>query len=204
MVSGQIVARGVKEPRLLEVMRRVPRHRFVLPEYRHQAYVDHPVQIGCGQTISQPYMVALMTELLELTPEDRVLEIGTGSAYQTAILAELAKEVVTIERHEPLADRARERLEELGYDNVVVLAGDGTLGCPEHAPFNAILVTAAAPRIPSSLRDQMAVGGRLVCPMGGREVQTLTKVVHTPQGFEESEDIRCVFVPLIGKEGWPD
>jgi len=180
MVERQIAARDVHDPRVLDAMRRVPRHRFVPPERRDQAYADHPVLIGCDQTVSQPYIVAIMTELLALTPTDRVLEIGTGSGYQTAILAELAEDVVTVERHEALADSAQQRLDELGYDNVSVIAGDGTLGCPDRAPFDAILVTAAAPRVPTASCDQLTVGGRLVCPTGSRDLQTLRTLVRTP------------------------
>lgn len=202
MVATQIAARGVKDPAVLDAMRRVPRHAFIPPARRALAYKDYPIQIDCGQTISQPYMVALMTGLLELRPEDRVLEIGTGSGYQTAILAELAAEVISIERHEALADHARDQLDQLEYSNVAVLTGDGTLGCREHAPFDAILVTAGSPHVPASLRDQLAEGGRLVCPTGSRDVQTLTKLVRTARGFKETESIRCVFVPLIGQEGW--
>ena len=202
MVKDQIVARGVKDPQVLDVLRRVPRHHFVLPETKRQAYEDHPVLIGCGQTISQPYMVALMTELLELKPQEKVLEIGTGSGYQTAILAELAAEVVSIERNEPLADRARACLESAGYDNVTVLVGDGTLGWPEDAPYDAILVTAGSPQLPSSLEAQLAMGGRLVCPVGSRDIQKLLKVVRTTEGFREEAGISCVFVPLLGAEGW--
>jgi protein-L-isoaspartate(D-aspartate) O-methyltransferase len=204
MVDQQIVARGVEDILVIEAMRRVPRHRFVPPDLRPQAYEDHPLQIGCGQTISQPYMVALMTELLVLTKNDHVLEVGTGSAYQAAILAELAAAVVTIERQATLAERARDTLDDLDYENVEVLSGDGTLGCPERAPFDAILVTAGSPHVPASLREQLAVGGRLVCPVGGRDVQTLVKVERTPHGYREHNNISCVFVPLIGAEGWAD
>jgi len=204
MVDNQIATRGVIDPNVLAAMRHVPRHAFIPTRLRTQAYEDHPVQIGHGQTISQPYMVAIMTQSLDLTPEDRVLEIGTGSGYQTAILAELAKEVISIERNESLAETARDRLEGLGCDNVTVLAGDGTLGYPEGAPYDAILVTAAGPDVPSSLKAQLAVGGRLVCPAGPRDCQQLITITRTDTGLKEDRGISCVFVPLIGDEGWPE
>ncbi len=204
MVDKQIAARGIRDPRVLEAMRTVPRHLFLSPDLWGEAYADHPVRIGCGQTISQPYMVAIMTELLALAPEDRVLEIGTGSGYQTAILARLAREVISIERHQALADRAQQRLAEMGYDNATVLAGDGSAGWPEGAPYDAILVTAGSPSLPASLKAQLAEGGRLVCPIGGRELQRLLKVVRQGNIYIESESISCIFVPLIGREGWPE
>jgi len=202
MVDIQIASRGVVDPRVLAAMRRVPRHRFVPSEAAASAYEDHPVQIGCGQTISQPYMVAVMTELLTLQPDERVLEIGTGSGYQAAILAGLAKEVITLERHAELAERAQACFAQLGYDNITVLVRDGTLGYPESAPYDAILVTAGGPQIPSSLKGQLSVGGRLVCPVGPRDVQHLITVVRTEAGFEQTTGIGCVFVPLVGVEGW--
>jgi len=202
MVERQLAARGIKDARVLEAMRRVPRHLFVPQESRAYAYEDHPVQIGHGQTISQPYMVALMTEMLRIKSEDRILEIGTGSAYQAAILAELAAEVVSVERDEYLAERAGDCLLQLGYANVTVIVGDGTLGYPDRAPYDAIVVTAAGPTVPASLKDQLALGGRLVCPVGSREIQTLATVVRTETGFEEDTGISCIFVPLVGEEGW--
>ncbi len=204
MVRTQIEARGVSNERVLDAMRTVPRHRFVPEKDEASAYEDHPLDIGCGQTISQPYMVAFMTALLELAPTDRVLEIGTGSAYQAAILATLAAEVITIERHEALAQRARALLAELGYGNVTVVVGDGTLGCPEYAPYDAVIVTAAAPHVPRALEEQLKVGGRLVCPSGARDIQRLERIIRTDRGFEEEHGIGCVFVPLIGEDGWPD
>lgn len=203
MVAEQIATRDVRDSRVLEAMRRVPRHRFVPEDLREQAYEDHPVRVGCGQTISQPYMVAVMTELLSLTPTDRVLEIGTGSGYQTAILTELAQEVVSIERHAALADSARSRLKEVGYLRATVHCGDGSLGYPEGAPYHAILVTAGGPKVSLALQDQLAVGGRLVCPIGGRDLQTLVRVVRTPEGYRTEEHIQCIFVPLVGEQGWP-
>lgn len=202
MVETQVAARGVREPRVLAAMAKVPRHQFVPPGLVEQAYEDHPVQIGEGQTISQPYMVGFMTQALELLPGDRVLEIGTGSAYQTAILAELATEVVSVERSPTLADTARARLKRLGYANVTVITGDGTLGYPPQSPYDAILVTAAGPRMPPALKDQLKRGGRLLCPVGPRELQSLIKVARLEEGFEERETIHCVFVPLIGEHGW--
>ncbi|HNT89873.1 MAG TPA: protein-L-isoaspartate(D-aspartate) O-methyltransferase [Candidatus Hydrogenedentes bacterium] len=204
MVETDIAKRGVHSPRVLEVMRETPRHLFVSPDQERHAYEDHPLQIGHGQTISQPYMVAVMTELLDLRPEDCVLEIGTGSGYQTAILASLAREVVSIERQPELAEDAADRLHGLGYTNVLVHCGDGTLGWPEGAPYDAILVTAGSPGVPHALKEQLAMGGRLVCPAGSRDVQQLVKIVRTETGFVETTGISCIFVPLIGQQGWPD
>ena len=204
MVSAQIEDRGVADERVLNALRRVPRHFFVPTDSILYAYEDRPLSIGFGQTISQPYMVALMTELLLLQPSFRVLEIGTGSGYQAAILAELAREVVTIEREKHLAAQAQERLTQLGYTNVTVITGDGTLGYPDRAPFNAILVTAGSPDIPHSLQEQLAAEGRLVCPVGPRDLQRLKVVTRIQDTFEEHYDTACVFVPLIGAEGWPE
>jgi len=167
MVETQIAARGVRDPRVLAAMRKVPRHMFVEPAARGEAYEDHPVPIGNNQTISQPYIVALMTELLELPPHARVLEIGTGSGYQSAVLGEIAAEVYSIEILPDLAQAAADKLKELGYANVEVRAGDGYRGWPEHAPFDGIIVTAAPERIPQPLVDQLSVGGRMVIPVGG-------------------------------------
>ena len=202
MVDKQILARGVADARVLDAMRTVPRHRFVPEQRRGEAYDDHPLGIGCGQTISQPYMVGLMTALLALRAEDRVLEIGTGSGYQTAVLACLATEVVSVERVAALADAARERLEDLAYDNVSVMVGDGTLGWPPAAPYDAILVTAGGPRVPDPLKEQLAEGGRLVCPAGSHYIQRLKKIVRRHDRFVEEDSIDCSFVPLIGEKGW--
>lgn len=204
MVEEQLVERDIEDPRVLDAMRSVPRHAFMPQRVRALAYADRAVGIGAHQTISQPYMVALMTELLELQPEDRVLEIGTGSGYQTAILAELAREVVSIERHESLAKSARETLDALGYGNVRIIVGDGTKGWPENAPYDAIIVTAGAPKIPGPLGDQLAPNGRLVCPVGPRELQQLIRLRQTPEGLVRERSIRCTFVPLIGREGWSE
>ncbi|MBI5378880.1 MAG: protein-L-isoaspartate(D-aspartate) O-methyltransferase [Nitrospirae bacterium] len=202
MVEEQLVARGIRDTRVLAAMRKVPRHRFLDPLYEGRAYDDHALPIGEGQTISQPYMVALMTDLLDLRPEDRVLEIGTGSGYQTAVLAELCRWVYSVERVEPLAAAAERLLTELGYANVTIHVGDGSQGWKEHAPFDGILVTAGAPGVPPSLVDQLAMGGRLVIPIGDRTIQILYRVVREPGGIRRETTTGCVFVPLIGAEGW--
>ena len=204
MVATQLKARGIADPRVLRAMGEVPRHLFIPKKLRDRSYDDCAVSIGEGQTISQPYMVALMTELLELRPADRVLEVGTGSGYQTAILAALAQEVISIERHPALAEAARGVLGQLGYENVTIVVGDGTQGHVERAPYDAILVTAGGPRVPESLGDQLAIGGRLVCPVGPRDVQDLLRLVRTSEGLEQERSIRCSFVPLIGTEGWSE
>lgn len=204
MVRHQIASRGIADRRLLAALRAVPRHCFVPPEIQRRAYEDRPLEIGSGQTISQPYMVAKMTELLELTPQSRVLEIGTGSGYQAAVLAELVAEIISVERFPELAETARERLDALEYGNVTVVVGDGTLGWLELAPYDGIIVTAAAPAIPQALQSQLALGGRLVCPVGSRDLQQLKIVTRDAEDhFTEHESIRCMFVPLVGREGWP-
>lgn len=204
MVQRDLEDRGIRDRRLLDAMGRIPRERFVDTLNRGQSYADHPLPIGSGQTISQPYMVALMTEALELHGGERVLEIGTGSGYQTAILAELAAEVYTIERLPELAQRAQDTLAELGYANVHSRVGDGTLGWEEEAPFDRVIVTAAAPNIPPSLKTQISVGGTMVIPVG-EGWQTLVKVRRTSRAdWEEKRETSCVFVPLIGKEGFPE
>jgi len=198
MVETQIKARGVKDPRVLSVLRKVERHRFVPERYLDSAYSDQPLPIGEGQTISQPYIVALMTELLELNGNEKVLEIGTGSGYQAAILAELAKEVYTIEIVESLASAAKERLSELGYQNIKVKAGDGYLGWPEAAPFDAIIVTAAPDHIPKPLIDQLKEGGRMVVPVGSH-AQELIKIVKRSGKMETTNVIPVLFVPMTGE-----
>ncbi len=203
MVATQIAARGVKDPRVLAAMKRVPRERFLLLEDRGLAHEDHAVAIGRGQTLSQPYMVAKMTEELCLTGSERVLEIGTGSGYQTAILAELAAEIFTVERIEELSLRARHTLEELGYRNIRFRVGDGSQGWGEFAPYERILVTAGAPELPPSLVAQLAPGGILAIPVGDERSQILTIVSKTADGrIVQSRSTLCTFVKLIGQEGW--
>jgi protein-L-isoaspartate(D-aspartate) O-methyltransferase len=205
MVREQIEARGIKDPRVLAAMRKVPRHLFIDEALWPQAYNDYPLPIGEGQTISQPYIVALMTSALELKGDEKVLEIGTGSGYQTAILAELAKSVFTIERVDDLMLKAKKILDRLGYFNVAYKTGDGTLGWPEMAPFQGIIVTAAAPDIPLPYLEQLDVGGRIVIPIGDRWAQMLYKVTKLPNGEFKKENLGgCRFVPLIGEYGWPE
>jgi protein-L-isoaspartate(D-aspartate) O-methyltransferase len=198
MVETQIQGRGVKDPRVLSALLKVERHHFVPEEYLNSAYSDQPLPIGEGQTISQPYIVALMTELLELQGEEKVLEIGTGSGYQAAILAELAKEVYSIEIIESLAAMAKKRLSELGYQNIHVKAGDGYLGWPEVAPFDAIIVTAAPDHIPKPLVEQLKDGGRMVVPVG-IYTQELKKIVKKSGKIETTDVIPVVFVPMTGE-----
>lgn len=196
MVRAQIEARGVKEPRVLEVMHRVKRHLFVPLEERAAAYDDRPLPIGYGQTISQPYIVAFMTEAARLTPGDRVLEIGTGSGYQAAVLAELVREVYTIEIVKPLADRARSLLERLGYENIKVKWGDGYQGWKEYAPFDAIIVTAAPEAVPEELIRQLKTGGRMIIPIGGF-YQELYRMTKTEQGIHKEALLPVRFVPMV-------
>jgi protein-L-isoaspartate(D-aspartate) O-methyltransferase len=205
MVQHQIVGRGVQNLAVLGAMRKVPREAFVPRHPARRAYTDEPLPIGGGQTISQPYIVAIMTEALRLRPEDRVLEIGTGSGYATAVLGEIASEVYTVERLARLAESAGRRLSELRYTNVHVRHGDGSLGWAEHAPYDAIVVTAGGPQVPQSLLAQLSVGGRLVMPVGSTpRVQRLLRVVRAGEATYEREDLGDVaFVPLIGAEGWP-
>jgi protein-L-isoaspartate(D-aspartate) O-methyltransferase len=204
MVLNQLKGRGIRDEHVLQAMRTVPRHRFVPEELRSRAYGDHPLPIGEGQTISQPYMVAFMTEQLQVEPQHVVLEIGTGSGYQAAVLAELVTRVISIERIPELADRARQALDELGYRNVVIRWSDGTIGWPEMAPFERIIVTAGAPAAPPTLVDQLADGGRMVVPLGNTFLQTLTVVTKTGGQTSIEERGGCTFVPLIGEEGWKD
>lgn len=201
MVDEQLIPRDIKDPRVLDAFKKIERHKFVPQEFITSAYADCPVPIGEGQTISQPYIVALMSEYLDLTGSERVLEVGTGSGYQTAILAELAEEVYTIERFENLANQAQNLLNELGYKNIKIKIGDGTLGWPEQAPFDRIIVTAASLNIPPPLSEQLREGGKLILPLGERFSQVLT-LVEKKQGILQYKDIcGCVFVPLVGKYG---
>jgi protein-L-isoaspartate(D-aspartate) O-methyltransferase len=202
MIEDQLKGRGMRDERVLAAMGSVPRHRFVGDNLQDNAYDDCALPIGEGQTISQPYMVAAMTELLELKGNEKVLEIGTGSGYQSAVLSLLASEVFTVERIESLANGAQKLLNELDYGNVHVIVSDGTLGLPEHAPFDGIIVTAGAPEIPGHYIEQLNVNGRLVIPVGNRYSQILYKLTKTSSGIEKSISTACVFVPLIGKDGW--
>jgi len=204
MVADQLVARGIRDPGVLRAFGRVPRHEFVPPPLRSAAYDDRALPIGEGQTISQPYMVALMTELLRLRGDETVLEVGTGSGYQAAVLSALCRRVYTIERSEPLARRARETLDRLGCAKVEFITGDGSEGYPAGAPYGGIVVTAGCPEVPAPLTDQLAEGGRLVLPLGDRDLQTLTVVTRENGQLKQESSIACVFVPLIGKYGWQE
>lgn len=198
MVDTQIVAGGVTDPAVVAAMRRVPRHRFMPESHAKDAYKDFPLSIGYGQTISQPFIVAYMTQALKLKPEEKVLEIGTGSGYQAAILAELVSKVFTIEIVEPLAAEAKKTLAELGYDNVIVRAGDGYQGWPDESPFDAIILTAAPNHIPEPLLEQLAIGGRLIVPVGDYP-QRLLLIRRTEEGYQETELLPVVFVPMTGE-----
>ena len=202
MVESQLLNRDIRNPLVLEAMRTVPRHSFVDTEYQRMAYSDGPLPIGLGQTISQPYIVALMTQLMELKGDEVVLEVGTGSGYQAAVLAYLAREVHTIERHPELARRAKKVIEQLGLDNVYVHVGDGTLGLQEHAPYSAIIVTASAPNVPQAVLNQLDEDGYLVIPVGGRGGQFLDRWRRKGGDFICENIIPVAFVPLIGKQGW--
>ena len=202
MVQEQLIARGIKDKRVLDAMMKVPRHLFVEEGLWHQAYGDFPLPIGEGQTISQPYIVALMTEALQITDDEKVLEIGTGSGYQAAILAELTTHVFSIERISAVAAKARKILDQLGYANVLIRVSDGTLGWQEEAPFAGVIVTAGAPGIPSTLAEQLEVMGRLVIPVGNEYSQTLLKVVKQEKGYKEKDLGGVRFVKLIGDHGW--
>ncbi len=203
MVDYQLISRGISDQRVISVMKKVPRHKFVPENIRDASYEDCALPIGEGQTISQPYMVAIMTELLDLTGNEKVLEIGTGSGYQAAILAELSSKVYSIERIKLLAERAKKVLEELGYKNIEIIVGDGSQGYEKTSPYDGIIVTAGCPDIPKTLVEQLAEGGRLVIPVGERFHQILTKVIKHGTETTVEEGIGCVFVPLIGKYGWP-
>jgi protein-L-isoaspartate(D-aspartate) O-methyltransferase len=204
MVEEQIVARGIKNPRLLAAMRKVPRHLFVDSGLLQRAYADSSLPIGQKQTLSQPYMAARMTEALELLGEERVLEIGTGSGYQTALLAELSFNVFSVEKIRALATRARGLLDRLQYHNIAIQVGDGSIGWPEHSPFDAVIVTAAAPELPRPLLEQLAPGGRLVIPVGDEEAQVLIRVTRHDSKLKEEQLGDCRFVKLWGKFGWQE
>jgi len=204
MVRTQLIPRGIKDERVLMAMEKVPRHLFIDASIAYKAYDDMALPIGEGQTISQPYMVAVMTELLELRGDEKVLEIGTGSGYQAAILAELSKEVYTIERVVVLAEKAMERFRSLGYSNINVKADNGTLGWPEKAPFDRIMITAGTPKIPDPLKEQLSEGGIIIAPVGERFSQQLLKVKKSKDRLSEEYHTPCIFVPLIGKYGWKE
>ena len=204
MVQEQLAARGIKDERVLAAMTKVPRHRFVEEGLWSQAYGDFPLPIGEGQTISQPYIVALMTQALQLQPGDKVLEVGTGSGYQVAVVAEMAHRVFSVERISTIAARARRILDELGYSNVLIKIADGTVGWPEEAPFDAIIVTAGAPDVPEPLLAQLAEGGRMVIPVGDMYSQELVKIVKTDEGYKKEDLGGCRFVKLVGDHGWKD
>ena len=202
MVDEQLIPRGIKDPRVLSAMRRVPRHIFVGEAALEHAYGDHAIAIGEGQTISQPYMVGVMTEALDLHGDETVLEVGTGSGYQAAVLAELVMHVYSIERIAELAVRARRLLDGLGYQNISIKVFNGTLGWKEESPFDRIIVTAGAPEVPAALVEQLAEGGRLIIPVGDRYSQMLTRVGKKAGEIIKTELFPCVFVPLIGEHGW--
>jgi protein-L-isoaspartate(D-aspartate) O-methyltransferase len=204
MVDQQLRPRGIADEKVLEAMGKVPRHRFVPTKARFEAYEDYPLPIGHGQTISQPYIVALMTQTLNLSGTEKTLEIGTGSGYQTAILAELSQSVYSVERIHPLVETAERLLKELEYQNVFCKAFDGTLGWPEEAPFDAIMVTAAGPKVPQPLIDQLADGGRLVIPVGGRSDQDLIRLTKRRGDIDREHLGGCRFVDLVGVHGWPN
>ncbi len=203
MVQTQLLDRGVQDPRVIHAMRKVPRHLFVEPALVNRAYDDDPLPIGAKQTISQPYIVGYMLQALKLKGTERVLEIGTGSAYQTALLAEMCTNVFSVEKLRSLAVQARTILDELCYYNVALHLGDGTVGWSEHAPYDAIIVAAGAPNVPAPLGRQLAAGGRLIIPIGGDQSQTLKLTCRTPTGLEETDLGGCRFVKLLGRYGWP-
>jgi protein-L-isoaspartate(D-aspartate) O-methyltransferase len=204
MVQEQVIGRGIKDPRVIEAMRKVPREFFVESALASRAYDDGPLPIGEKQTISQPYIVGLMTEALALKGTEKVLEIGTGSGYQTAVLAEMGQHVFSLEKIRSLSIRARAILDELKYYNVALHVGDGTLGWSDHAPYDAILVTAGSPGVPKPLLEQLSVGGRLVIPLGDEQSQVLKRIRRTETGLEEDDLGECRFVKLWGKYGWAD
>ncbi len=204
MIRAQLQRRGITDRRVLQAMREVPRHAFVPPEWRHEAYSDRPLPIADDQTISQPYMVAIMTQSLALQGHERVLEVGTGSGYQAAVLSRLAAQVYSIEYFPNLAETARAVLQRLGYTNVQVMTGDGGLGLPAHAPYHGILVAAAAPHVPQSLLGQLAEGGRMAIPVGSVASQELLIITRHGDDYPQARSVPCRFVPLLGQEGWTE
>jgi protein-L-isoaspartate(D-aspartate) O-methyltransferase len=204
MVQEQLLARGIGQPRIVQAMRKIPRHLFIDPGLVKRAYEDSAIPIGDKQTLSQPYMAARMTEALELQGNEKVLEIGTGSGYQTALLAELCFNVFSVEKIRPLSRKARLLLDRLEYHNIALHVGDGTLGWSEHAPYDGIIVTAGAPELPKPLLDQLAPGGRLVIPVGDEQGQVLMRIRRNPNGYSTEQLGDCRFVKLLGKYGWHD
>ncbi len=204
MVETQLLPRGIIDPNVLRAMSKVKRHLFLDENMREKAYDDMALPIGMGQTISQPYMVAVMTELLELKGNERVLEIGTGSGYQAAVLAEIVKEVFSVERIAEISKRTGEKLKDLAYDNIHLKTSDGTLGWPEKSPFDRILITAAAPYIPDLLKEQISIGGMILAPVGEKFSQKLVKLKKLENKFNEESHVPCIFVPLIGRYGWEE
>jgi protein-L-isoaspartate(D-aspartate) O-methyltransferase len=202
MVETQLVARDISDQKVINAFYKVPRHEFVPREFVSRSYGDFPIAIGCNQTISQPYIVALMTQALELKGDEKILEVGAGSGYQTAILAEICKEVYSVERIPTLANRATGLLDKLGYTNIKIKVGDGTEGWREFSPFDGITVTAASPEIPACLIEQLSIGGRMIIPIGGHFSQMLTLVQRKEDGFVTRDICGCTFVPLVGKYGW--
>jgi protein-L-isoaspartate(D-aspartate) O-methyltransferase len=202
MVQEQIIARGITDSRVIAAIRKIPRHLFIDPGIVNRAYDDSALPIGEKQTLSQPYMSARMTEALKLTGSEKVLEVGTGSAYQTALLAEICFNVFSVEKIRALSRKARLLLDQLGYQNIALHVGDGTIGWSEHAPYDAIIVTAGAPKAPKPLLDQLSLGGRMVIPVGDEQGQTLIRVTRTRSSFKEEQLGECKFVKLLGKYGW--
>ncbi|MDP2938846.1 MAG: protein-L-isoaspartate(D-aspartate) O-methyltransferase [Candidatus Omnitrophota bacterium] len=202
MVDEQLIPRGINDNEVLNAFRNTPRHLFVPDEQKTSAYADFPLPIGNGQTISQPFIVALMTQSLNLKENDKVLEIGTGSGYQTAILAQLCEKVYSIERFDDLAEKAKKILQELDFSNITIKTGDGTLGWEEFSPFDAIIITAATPQVPQILLKQLKINGRMILPLGGVLSQMLTLIIKQKLGMETKDICPCVFVRLVGKYGW--
>lgn len=202
MVQEQIIARGISDSRVIAAIRKIPRHLFIDPGIVNRAYDDSALPIGEKQTLSQPYMSARMTEALKLTGSEKVLEVGTGSAYQTALLAEICFNVFSVEKIRALSRKARQLLDQLGYQNIALHVGDGTIGWSEHAPYDAIIVTAGAPNAPKPLLDQLSIGGRMVIPVGDEQAQTLMRVTRSRSSFKEEQLGECKFVKLLGKYGW--